>query len=259
MTVARTAALPQVARTLDPARLSWGWPLAMLISRALLFALAQAAIAVALAVRGTLHPWGASAAWWPVAAVLANVVTLFLLRWLFSREGIHLRDVFAYDRQHVLRDILITVAALAIGTPLAMLPNIGAAQLLFGDSTTALALFIRPLPIWAAYVSVVIFPLTVGLVELPTYFGYCMPRLQALSGKWWIALLLAGFFLAAQHMALPLIFDWRFLLWRLVMFLPFALFVGGVLLWKPRLLPWCMIGHALADLQIALMILAASR
>jgi len=61
------------------------------------------------------------------------------------------------------------------------------------------------------------------------------------------AWLLASFFLSVQHATLPLIFDWPFILWRAFMFLPFALILGAVLAWRPRLLPYLMVGHFLID------------
>ena len=63
-----------------------------------------------------------------------------------------------------------------------------------------------------------------------------MPRLEAQLKNGWLAWLIASFFLAAQHMFLPLILDWRFMLWRLGMFLPFALFTGLVLKLRPALI-----------------------
>ncbi len=50
-------------------------------------------------------------------------------------------------------------------------------------------------------------------------------------------------------MFLPLILDGRFMLWRLGMYLPFALFAGLILKLRPTLLPYFMIIHALADLS----------
>jgi hypothetical protein len=44
-----------------------------------------------------------------------------------------------------------------------------------------------------------------------------------------------------------LIFDWGFMLWRFGMFLPFALFTGLVLKFRPALLPYFVIVHALMD------------
>ena len=79
-----------------------------------------------------------------------------------------------------------------------------------------------------------------------------MPRLADQLKSGWLAWLIASFGLAAQHMFLPLILDGRFMLWRLGMYLPFALFVGLVLKLRPSLLPYYMIVHALIDISAVL-------
>jgi hypothetical protein len=48
--------------------------------------------------------------------------------------------------------------------------------------------------------------------------GICSTRLQVLTGHSWIGLLIVGFWWAAQHCALPLIPDWRFLFFRFLAF-----------------------------------------
>jgi hypothetical protein len=100
-----------------------------------------------------------------------------------------------------------------------------------------------------------LFPLTIAFSELPTYFGYAMPRIEAQLKNGWLAWLLASFSLAAQHMFLPLIFNGGYLLWRLGMFLPFALFTGLVLKLRPSLLPYFAIMHALMDVTTVLVYL----
>lgn len=69
-----------------------------------------------------------------------------------------------------------------------------------------------------------------------------------------LAMVLASLFLAAQHATLPLLFDGRFILWRLLMFIPFALFVGLLLRWRPQLLPYLAVVHGLLDMATVLMI-----
>jgi hypothetical protein len=58
-----------------------------------------------------------------------------------------------------------------------------------------------------------------------------------------------------QHLTAPLLFDARYLLWRALMFLPFAVWVGLVLRWRPRLLPYLAAVHVLMDFATALMLL----
>lgn len=237
-----------------------GWPplVIALLSRVTLFAFWQAVIAEVFTLQAQPAPWETAVAWWPVSAVLANLTCLVLLTALQRRDGLRLFDLYRVERHSLWREVLLSVALMAVGTPLALLPNILLGNALFGDVQQAGELLFRPLPLWALLPCMILFPLTNALTELPTYFGYVRPRLLRLSGHDWAAVIVPALFLAAQHLTLPLIFDGRFLLWRLGMFLPFAVFVGYCLHRRPRLLPYWMVLHALMDLQFISSVLAVS-
>jgi hypothetical protein len=115
----------------------------------------------------------------------------------------------------------------------------------------------QPLPLWAIWAALVLFPVTQGLAEIPTYMAYVMPRLEARTGWRWLAVVLPAFFLGAQHVAAPLLFDGRFVAWRLIMFMPFAFLVALVMRWRPRLLPYLAIVHVLMDISAAAMLFNA--
>ena len=51
-------------------------------------------------------------------------------------------------------------------------------------------LLFRPLPNFINYILLIAFPVTIAFAELPTYFGYLMPRLEKSLGKKWLAMLL---------------------------------------------------------------------
>jgi len=76
-----------------------------------------------------------------------------------------------------------------------------------------------------------------------------MPRLAAQLKNGWLAWAVCAFFLAFQHCFLPFIPDSRFMLWRLGMYLPFALYAGLLLKLRPTLLPYFVITHALIDIS----------
>ena len=65
--------------------------------------------------------------------------------------------------------------------------------------------------------------------------------------------------LAVQHATLPLILDGRFIAYRALMFLPFALFVAVAARWRPSLMPYLMAGHALIDFSTMMMVLQAAQ
>jgi hypothetical protein len=237
----------------------------MLVFRLVGFAAVQAIIAALFAMRGVADPWVASIAWWPLVATIVSLLTAVALARASRREGIRYVDLLNARRGTIGRDALWFLLLSALAGPVGYLPMMWLSEVLFGDPQAASALMFKPLPpIWAA-ILFVSYPLTVALTELPTYFGYVMPRLEALAGPTEIgpkvgffrknlisrAVLLPVFFLAAQHATLPLIFDWRFIVWRIGMFLPFALLLGVALHWRPRLMPYFMLGHFLIDLSSA--------
>lgn len=181
-------------------------------------------------------------------AIFANVVSVFLLVRLFTVEGKRYLDVIRFSRATLKTDLLWFFGFSLIGLPIAAAPMSALGSAIFGDRMAPIYMIFLPLPTWALVLSL-LFPLTIGFAELPTYFAYVMPRLEAQLKNGWVALLIASFFLGAQHMFLPLILDGRFMLWRLLMYMPFALFTGLLLKLRPTLLPYYMIVHALVDLS----------
>jgi hypothetical protein len=230
------------------------WPWLMLPARLVLFAFLQMILAIVLVLRRVSGAWMASAAWWPVTAVLANLICIGLLVALYRQEGLRYWDIFRIQRRTMKKDLLILLGTLILAGPIAFLPNVLTATWLFGKQQAALDMFLQPLPLWGMAIAVIAFPVTIALAELPTYFAYCMPRLEVQTGRHWLAVLLPALFLAAQHCTLPLLGDGRFITWRLLMFLPFALFVGLLLRWWPQLLPYLVVVHGLMDMAAVLMI-----
>ena len=226
----------------------------MLLSRLVLFAFYQILCALIFLLSGQPEPWNGAIAWWPVTATLANFTSILLLARAARAEGLRLVDLYRGEVGSFGRDLLVALGLFLLAGPIAWLPNMGVAALLFSDPTSPTEIMFQPLPLWAAYSVMVLFPLTIALAELPTYMGYVLPRLEALSGSRWLAIGLTGLALAAQHMTLPFVFDARFLIYRLLMFLLFALYMAVILRWRPRLLPYIMVGHALIDVATMLMV-----
>ncbi len=146
-------------------------------------------------------------------------------------------------RATVKADVAWLLGSSVIGLPVMGLPMTNLAVLIFGNSMTPINMMFQSLPLWALIVGV-LFPLTIAFAELPTYFGYVMPRLALQLKSSWLAWLIAAFFLGFQHCFLPLILDGRFFVWRLGMCLPVALFIGLLLKLRPSLLPYAVIVHA---------------
>ncbi len=229
-------------------------PWLMLFSRSALFLLFQVLTALIFVAAGTPSAWDESARWWTFAALFTNLASLYLLVRLFTAEGKRLWDILRFSRATWKTDLLWTIGFLVVGLPIAAAPREPLAALIFSNASIATNMMFRPLPVWAFALSF-LFPLTIWFAELPTYFGYCMPRLKAQLGDGWFSWIVASFFLAAQHMFLPFILDGGYLLWRFGMFLPFAFFVGLALKLRPSLLPYLVVIHMLMDVSTVLVYL----
>lgn len=225
----------------------------VLVSRTALFASFQAGVALALAAGGTAQAWDASTRWWPLVAVAANMVSVGLLWMLLRREGRGYFSLFPRSRETWARDLGLTALVFVVAAPISMLPGPAIAGWLFDDPAAATSLLLQPLPLWA-WAACLAFPVTIAFAELPTYFGYVLPRLEARTGSPLVAVLACASFLALQHAALPLVLDPRFMLWRVAMFAPLAVYLGAVLRARPRLFPYVVAAHALSDLSVVLMI-----
>jgi hypothetical protein len=227
-------------------------PWLLLCSRSILFVIAQLLITLFLALIGTDSAWTESTRWWIFFPIFANAVSILLLARLFRAEGKRYLDILRFSRETVKTDLLWFFASGLIGLPIAAAPMNVLGAAIFGDPLIPMHMIFRPIPTWTLVVGL-LFPLTIGFAELPTYFGYIMPRLFCKGESQthpWLAYFVAAAFLAVQHIFLPFIADGRYLLWRGLMFVPFALYGGLMVKLRPNLLPYFAIVHAVMDVSV---------
>jgi hypothetical protein len=218
----------------------------------------QCALALILWASGTPDPWRRAADAWLATFAIGECLNLWILLHLARREGRSVRALYQVGGRATLRgDLLWLVLALVVSGPLVMAPNLLIADLLWGDPQGPADLIFRPLPLPVAVAILIGFPVVHALTELPTYFGTVMPRLRGTLGSPG-ALAVTALVLSLQHAFLPLLFDVRYLAWRALMFLPFALWMGFVVHRRPTLLPFLVAAHYLLDLSLPLLVLQAS-
>jgi hypothetical protein len=81
-------------------------PLAMLVSRIVLFAVFQGCFCLAFLLAEIPQPWAESAKYWPYVVCFANIVCVFALDRLFCREGTRFLDFFRFHKGTVLKDLM---------------------------------------------------------------------------------------------------------------------------------------------------------
>lgn len=222
--------------------------IALLFSRIVLFAVFQTIISL------FCNSWHESERYWMLAATLGNIVSVYLLAVLFKREGKNYLHIFRFDKQNWKRDATLFCFLFLMLIPIALAPNYFLSKWLWDDPNIPYRILFQPISNYWAYFLLIAFPVTIAFAELATYFGYIMPRLENVLKKNWLAVFLPVLFLSLQHCCLPLVFDTKFIIYRGLMYLPFALFIGIALRRRPRLLPYFVILHGLMDMQAVVML-----
>jgi hypothetical protein len=224
----------EIQKRLAAGKITWAGPLVVLVARSILAVLCQALVA-ALFFGGGADAWDQAGAWWRVYGTAIDVGTLLLLAWLARREGIRLFDLGTYLRERWLRDVGI---GLALFVPIfaltMMLPGTLSGMLFYGGQVPDAT---GDLP-WAGLIyALVVWPVLWAFAEDNLYFGYSLPRLEALTGKKWIAVLLVSLFSTLQHGFLPFKLDGVYFAYRLVSSLPVIVVLCLLYLRQRRLLP----------------------
>jgi hypothetical protein len=230
----------------------------VLVLRSALALSFQSLFALGFLAGGDGTPWRSAADWWLVSFALAEMLNLWILKGLARSEGLRLRDLYNLGSEHRGADLKWLGIAILGAAPLGFIPNLLLAQALWGDSAAASDLLFRAVPIWAAWLMLGVFPVIHGLTELPTYFGYVMPRLQTLTGRSLVPLIATAAVLSVQHAFLPLLFDWRYIVWRALMFLPLAAWFAWVIKRRSTVLPYLAVAHALLDVSLPILLLQAA-
>jgi membrane protease YdiL (CAAX protease family) len=247
----KTAVVNQTASTRTKVHLS-GRIVLSLLMRTMLFFTFGFAIAGIFALAGHEQPFQTAMIWWPFQGIMANTATFFILKYWFRTEGERYSDLFRVKKGEGMKHVKQVLLLLLVGFVLGGVPLYLFSYLLLGTLVPPDTM-LQAMPLWAAVISLLLFPLTNALVETPTYIGYSFSRIQQKLGSVWMAALLAGLALALQHIAMPIVSDVPFMLWRVLSFLPLAIALGFIYNRTKKLLP-IIIVHFIMDLQLTFQI-----
>jgi membrane protease YdiL (CAAX protease family) len=224
----------------DVGKILWAGAVLIVFARFVFAILAQGLVALVYASQGSADPWIAAAPWWTVDGTLVDIGCLLLLCFFARHEGIRLWDLISFDRKLLGRDLLLS---LGIGV-ISFIVGFGAGVIvtiaLYG--TSGPPQYIGNLPPWATWYSLLIWPVIWAFAEQMTYQGYALPRLVIFFRSALIAILFVGFGWALQHVAMPLLPDPKFWVFRFFSSLPIGLVLPILYLRIRRLLPF-IIAH----------------
>ena len=235
-----------------------GTPWFLPIARAALALLAQAGLAVALALAGQTEPWRRAAGWWVAWLVPVNAATIALLAWKQRRDGAGFGGLFAAVADRAGPELPWYLVALVVSVPLGLLPNLVLSRALWGSVIGGGPAAFHAMPLGLIWALLLLVPVSQGLAEPPLYLGHLLPRLlrDGLSRR--RAIVTCAAIMSAQNLFFPALLDWRFALWRGVMFFPLSLWLAWLVVRRPTLLPYLAVAHGLMNVSVVLLVLRLS-
>jgi len=234
-------------------RVPWTGPLLLILVRSTLWMTAQSLVALLFVLQHRPNPWRQACYWWSVCFTLADVGCILGMRFFLKREGLRLRDLLGPIRLRFGRDLFLGIFYFLLFSPGFVLGGYVGQKLLYGTglNPSGFILHAHALPLWATLYSLVIFWPINSVFEEMTYQGYVLPRLEALTGRFWIAFAAVTFWWTAQHCVIGFVPDLRSNLCRFIGFFPGVAILVLIYARTRRLAP-LIVGHWIIDLSAVL-------
>jgi len=183
--------------------------------------------------------------------IIVNLITICILLILMNNNGNKFKDLISRNKHekpiHYIK-IILMMMILGVGGLW------GFSYLVYGYIPLT---NIQPLPIWGAIIVLIALPITTALSELPLYLGYCTPNIKNRTNNEFFAISYPLFFYALQHSFIPLIFDFKHMLSRFLMFIPLLIMIG-IYYYKKKSILSLMIGHGFLDTMAGIQLLIIS-
>lgn len=189
--------------------------------------------------------------WWSIVISITNVITIIVLLLLAQRENITYFRLINWNKNTIsLKHILLRVFAIFF---IGMIGMFIAGYVVYLEFPYLATIMIKPIPFWLALINAFILPLTTTLAEDGLYLGYSINRIN----NKWLAIILPAFFYAFQHSFIPLLFDYRYIVYRFLSFLPLTI-LFSYWYYKKRDPKPIMVGHFLLNTATVIQIIFSS-
>lgn len=189
--------------------------------------------------------------WWSIAASIVNIVVILIIHFSTKKNKSSFWELINYQKGKTKAKQIIGISFLVF--VIGMLGMNMAGYFCYGIIPYAAPMMIAPIPIWIAVVNVAVLPITTAFAEDGLYLGCGVNQIHNKI----LAISVPAFFFALQHSFIPTLFDFRYIIYRFISFLPLTLILCWYYYKKRNPLP-IMVGHAIIDVATVLQILATS-
>lgn len=180
--------------------------------------------------------------WWPIYGLLANIICCIFLR----KEKVNFREIINFKSDKLKKDLLLGLLFIFLSMIIAVSSSIGFGVLLYGRFPNELMLSFKDIPTILIILGIILFPVINSVLEEIIYNGYIFPILELKLKNTLFAILVVLFFFTIQHVFITFKPDLKYLIWRLLSFVP-LLFFWIVIFVKMRRLTTLFLVHWFMD------------
>lgn len=227
----------------------WAWPLILVFARFFLAVLFQLILSIVFYFAEDPSPLTAAGKWFTVYGTLIDLACLLLISWQLKKDGKSLITIVNVKKGQYKQDIVKGLIYSLILLPVSVVGMVLGSLLLYG--TPEPMQIMGGIPLWGAIYSVVIFPIIWAFAEQITYQGYSLNRLEKVFNSKVLAIAIISLGWMLQHAALPLMLDFKYMIFRIISFMPLTIIMPIMYLKTKRLLPF-IVSHWIMDLIAAL-------
>lgn len=189
--------------------------------------------------------------WWSIVASIVNIITIIILILVAKKMNISYSKLINYEKgktkiKEIVIMCIITLSLSSIGMYLS-------GFICYGKLPYLAPMMAAPIPLILAIINFIVLPLTVSFAEDGLYLG-C--GVNSFKNKY-LAILVSAFFYALQHSFIPVLFDFKFIVYRFLSFLPLTIIFCYYYYKKKNPVPM-MIGHTIVEIASVVLVLVTS-
>ena len=189
--------------------------------------------------------------WWSIVATIVNIITIIILVLVSKKMKISYSKLINYEKGKTkIKEIVIMSLVVLVFTSIGM--NLSG-LICYGVIPYLAPMMASPIPVVLAIINFILLPLTVPFAEDGLYLG-C--GVNSFKNKY-LAVLIPAFFYALQHSFIPVLIDFKFIIYRFLCFLPLTIIFCIYYYKKKNPVPM-MVGHVIVEMASVIMILVTS-
>jgi len=192
--------------------------------RTIAFGLSFLLAALIFYISGSDHFFIDASPWWPVYGLFANFLCFIFIKNELRKNKVEIWSLINYQKLKIKKDILLVFAFILASVIIAVGTAFLIGYLMYGRYPYEKIPDFSDIPSLIIIIFLVVFPIVNSVLEEINYNGFLFPRLEKKVKNKHLTILILLFFFTLHHVFITFVPDLKYVVWRLLSFIPLLLF-----------------------------------